>query len=133
MSVPPLLSVKDLSIAFTQAGRTTLAVDRISFDIKPRETVALVGESGSGKSVTAMSVMKLLPYPAASHPSGTIHFKGKELLAMPESRMRSIRSTPSSARSAKYSSFMSACAATRRRTESSTCSPRSASPTRPVG
>jgi microcin C transport system ATP-binding protein len=91
MSVPPLLSVKDLSIAFTQAGRTTLAVDRISFDIKPRETVALVGESGSGKSVTAMSVMKLLPYPAASHPSGTIHFKGKELLAMPESRMRSIR------------------------------------------
>jgi microcin C transport system ATP-binding protein len=91
MSVPPLLSVKDLSIAFTQAGRTTLAVDRISFDINPRETVALVGESGSGKSVTAMSVMKLLPYPAASHPSGTIHFKGKELLAMPESRMRSIR------------------------------------------
>ncbi len=91
MSAPPLLSVKDLSIAFTQAGRTTLAVDRISFDIKPRETVALVGESGSGKSVTAMSVMKLLPYPAASHPSGTIHFKGKELLAMPESRMRSIR------------------------------------------
>ena len=91
MSVPPLLSVKDLSIAFTQAGRTTLAVDRISFDIRPRETVALVGESGSGKSVTAMSVMKLLPYPAASHPSGTIHFKGKELLAMPESRMRSIR------------------------------------------
>ena len=59
MSVPPLLSVKDLSIAFTQAGRTTLAVDRISFDVKPRETVALVGESGSGKSVTAMSVMTL--------------------------------------------------------------------------
>ena len=91
MSVPPLLSVKDLSVAFTQAGRTTLAVDRISFDVKPRETVALVGESGSGKSVTAMSVIKLLPYPAASHPTGTIHFKGRELLAMPESRMRSIR------------------------------------------
>jgi microcin C transport system ATP-binding protein len=91
MSVPPILSVKDLSIAFTQAGRTTLAVDRISFDVKPRETVALVGESGSGKSVTAMSVMKLLPYPAASHPSGTIHFKGKELLAAPEREMRKIR------------------------------------------
>jgi microcin C transport system ATP-binding protein len=87
----PLLSVKDLSVAFTQAGRTTLAVDRISFDVGPRETVALVGESGSGKSVTAMSVMKLLPYPAASHPSGTIHFKGKELLAMPERKMREIR------------------------------------------
>ena len=90
-STAPLLSVKDLSVAFTQAGRTTLAVDRISFDVRPRETVALVGESGSGKSVTAMSVMKLLPYPAASHPSGTIHFKGKELLAMPERKMREIR------------------------------------------
>jgi microcin C transport system ATP-binding protein len=91
MSVPPLLSVKDLSIAFTQGGRTTLAVDHVSFDVRPRETVALVGESGSGKSVTAMSVMKLLPYPAASHPSGTIHFKGKELLATPEKGMRRIR------------------------------------------
>jgi microcin C transport system ATP-binding protein len=90
-STASLLSVKDLSISFTQAGRTTLAVDRISFDIKPRETVALVGESGSGKSVTALSVMKLLPYPAASHPSGTIHFKGKELLGMPERGMRKIR------------------------------------------
>jgi microcin C transport system ATP-binding protein len=87
----PILSVKDLSVAFTQAGRTTLAVDRISFDVKPRETVALVGESGSGKSVTAMSVMKLLPYPAASHPSGTIHFKDQELLGMSEREIRRIR------------------------------------------
>jgi len=87
----PILSVKDLSIAFTQAGRTTLAVDRISFDVKPRETVALVGESGSGKSVTAMSVMKLLPYPAASHPNGTIHFKDRELLGMSEREIRGIR------------------------------------------
>ena len=55
----PLLSVKDLSVAFTQAGRTTLAVDRISFDVGPRETVALVGESGSGKSVTARSLVGL--------------------------------------------------------------------------
>ncbi|MFZ5691482.1 MAG: ABC transporter ATP-binding protein [Pseudomonadota bacterium] len=91
MSVPPLLSVKDLSVAFTQGGRTTLAVDRVSFDVRPRETVALVGESGSGKSVTAMSVMKLLPYPAASHPTGTIHFKGQELIAMPDNGMRRIR------------------------------------------
>ncbi len=86
-----LLEVKDLSVAFTQNGRTTLAVDRISFDIHRKETVALVGESGSGKSVTALSVMKLLPYPAASHPSGSIHFKGKELLGMPESEIRKIR------------------------------------------
>ena len=55
------------------------------------ETVALVGESGSGKSVTALSVMKLLPYPAASHPSGTIHFKGQELLSLPEHEIRQVR------------------------------------------
>ena len=62
----PLLSVRDLSVAFRQQGRTTLAVDRISFEIKRGECVALVGESGSGKSVSALSVLKLLPYPAAS-------------------------------------------------------------------
>ena len=56
--------------------------------IKKGETVALVGESGSGKSVTALSVMKLLPYPAASHPSGTIMFKGQELLGLPEREIR---------------------------------------------
>ncbi|MGD9923168.1 MAG: ABC transporter ATP-binding protein [Pseudorhodoplanes sp.] len=87
----PLLRVEDLSIAFTQAGRTTLAVDRISFDVAKRETVALVGESGSGKSVTALSVMKLLPYPAASHPTGSIQFKGRELLGMSERDIRKIR------------------------------------------
>jgi ABC-type transport system involved in cytochrome bd biosynthesis fused ATPase/permease subunit len=57
----PLLSVQDLSVAFAQGGQTTLAVDRISFDIAKGETVALVGESGSGKSVSALSVLKLLP------------------------------------------------------------------------
>ena len=62
---PKLLSVRDLSVAFRQGQRETLAVDRISFDIDKGETVALVGESGSGKSVTALSVLKLLPYPAA--------------------------------------------------------------------
>ena len=67
-----LLEVSDLSVAFRQGERVTLAVDRISFDIGKGETVALVGESGSGKSVTALSVMKLLPYPAAQHPSGSI-------------------------------------------------------------
>src|SRR5882672_1515991 len=87
----PLLSVRDLSVAFRQGERQLLAVDRISFELKKGETVALVGESGSGKSVTALSVMKLLPYPAASHPSGTIHFKGQELLSLPENDIRKVR------------------------------------------
>ena len=91
MSSAPLLSVRDLSVAFTQGGRTSTAVDHISFDIMPGETVALVGESGSGKSVTALSVLKLLAYPAASHPSGQILFNGKDLLAASEPALRAVR------------------------------------------
>jgi microcin C transport system ATP-binding protein len=85
-----LLEVKDLSITFRQGTRETLAVDRISFDIAERETVALVGESGSGKSATALSVMKLLP-PSAYHPSGAIRFKGQDLLPMSEGQIRDVR------------------------------------------
>jgi microcin C transport system ATP-binding protein len=92
MSAPePILSVRDLSIAFGRGNREVLAVDRISFDVGKGETVALVGESGSGKSVTALSVMKLLPYPAAHHPSGSIKFEGRELLSMPEQQIREVR------------------------------------------
>jgi microcin C transport system ATP-binding protein len=87
----PLLSVRDLSVAFTQGGAENLAVDRVSFDIARGETVALVGESGSGKSVSALSVLKLLPYPAASHPSGEILFHGKDLLAGGEKELRKVR------------------------------------------
>src|SRR5215208_6247446 len=86
-----LLDVKDLSVVFKQGDIDILAVDRISFDIAKGETVAIVGESGSGKSVTALSVMKLLPYPAARHPSGTVHFKGQELLHLPEHEIRKVR------------------------------------------
>src|ERR671913_728629 len=87
----PLLSVQDLSVAFRQGGRDMLAVDRISFDVMPGETVALVGESGSGKSVSALSILKLLPYPSAHHPSGRILFKGKDLIAADEDEMRRVR------------------------------------------
>ncbi|MGJ4950775.1 ABC transporter ATP-binding protein [Bradyrhizobium sp. HKCCYLS20291] len=87
----PLLSVSDLSVAFHQGGRATTAVDHVSFDIKRGECVALVGESGSGKSVSALSVLKLLPYPVASHPSGSIRFKGRDLLPLSEGEMRGIR------------------------------------------
>ena len=87
----PLLSIRDLSISFVQGGRETLVVDKVSFDIARGETLALVGESGSGKSVTALSIMKLLPYPAAKHPSGSIRFKGEELINMTEKQIRHVR------------------------------------------
>ena len=87
----PLLDIKELSVAFHQQAGSTLAVDRISFEIKRGECVALVGESGSGKSVSALSILKLLPYPAASHPSGNIRFKGRELLSLSENEIRRIR------------------------------------------
>src|ERR1700748_1314011 len=87
----PLLRVHDLSVGVPQPSGTSVAVDRISFDIKRGECVALVGESGSGKSVSALSVLKLLPYPTASHPSGSIRFRGRELLSLSENEIRGIR------------------------------------------
>jgi len=87
----PLLDVRDLSVAFHQPSGASTAVDRISFSILRGQCVALVGESGSGKSVSALSVLKLLPYPSASHPSGSILFKGRDLLTMSEREMRGIR------------------------------------------
>jgi microcin C transport system ATP-binding protein len=95
MNIPaadePLLLVDDLSVAFHQGGRTTTAVDRISFSLQRGETLAIVGESGSGKSVSALSIPKLLSYPAASHPTGRILFKGQNLLALDEKALRKVR------------------------------------------
>jgi len=91
LTTQPLLSVRDLSVAFSQDGRESLAVDRVSFDIAKGETLALVGESGSGKSVSALSVLKLLSYPAASHPSGQILFDGVDLLSADERSLRKVR------------------------------------------
>ena len=87
----PLLSVRDLSVVFHQSGRESLAVDRVSFEIGRGEIVALVGESGSGKSVSAASILKLLPYPAASHPSGQILFDGRDLMTASEPDLRAVR------------------------------------------
>jgi microcin C transport system ATP-binding protein len=88
---PVLLEVKDLSVEFRQGQQVTRAVDRISFSIAKGETMALVGESGSGKSVSALSILKLLPYPAARHPSGSVKFKGEELLDADERDLRRVR------------------------------------------
>jgi len=87
----PLLSVRDLSVAFRQGGQATLAVDRVSFDLAKGKTLAVVGESGSGKSVTALSIVKLLAYPPASHPSGEILFDGQDLLKASEDALRRVR------------------------------------------
>src|SRR5438477_2778694 len=86
-----LLQVKDLSVGFRQGERERPAVERISFDVRPGATVALVGEAGSGKSVSALSVMRLLPYPSAHHPSGSIRFKGRDLLKLSQDDMRHVR------------------------------------------
>ena len=91
MTADPLLCIRDLSVAFRHGGRETLAVDRVSFDIGKGETVALVGELGSGKSVTALSILKLLPYPVARHPSGGVIFKGRDLLPLSERDMQRVR------------------------------------------
>jgi len=91
MTAEPILAVRDLSVAFRRGGQDTLAVDGVSFEIAKGECLALVGESGSGKSVTALSILKLLPYPAARHPTGTITFKGQEFVRMTEREMRRVR------------------------------------------
>ena len=91
MSTTPLLEVDNLHVRFTQDGAHTDAVRGVSFHIDAGETVALVGESGSGKSVTALSVVKLLPYPAASHPQGAIRFKGQDILQADDDELRKIR------------------------------------------
>jgi microcin C transport system ATP-binding protein len=90
-SAQSLLDVRDLSVAFTAGGNTMLAVDRVSFRIGKGETVALVGESGSGKTVSALSILKLLPYPPASHPSGEVWFEGRDLLEVSEPQLQQIR------------------------------------------
>lgn len=90
-AVAPLLKVDNLHVDFTADGKTTNAVRGVSFHIDQGETVALVGESGSGKSVTALSVLKLLPYPPASHPAGSILFDGEDLMQTKETDLQHVR------------------------------------------
>ena len=86
-----LVNVRNLSVAFRSGETTNVAVKGISFTINRGETVALVGESGSGKSVSALSILRLLAYPAASHPTGEIFFEGRDLLKIRENQMREVR------------------------------------------
>ena len=91
MAGAPLVSIEHLSVSFGTGKGEVKAVRDISFDIGEAETVALVGESGSGKTVTALSIMQLLPYPLARHPSGSITFRGQELLGASQAALQKIR------------------------------------------
>lgn len=86
----PLLQVESLSVVFGAPGNRP-AVKDVSFSVDQGQTIALVGESGSGKSVTALSIMQLLPYPFASHPSGSILYRGEQLMGAGPSVMRAVR------------------------------------------
>ena len=86
-----LINVKNLAVQFRQGDSVTRAVNGISFEIGKGETVALVGESGSGKSVSALSIMQLLQYPAASHPTGEIWYEGRDVLKMKAEGLRKMR------------------------------------------
>jgi len=87
----PLLAVRDLSVSFAVEGAEVQAVRHVSFEIERGASMALVGESGSGKSVTALSIMQLLPYPKARHPSGSIRFQDEELMGAPDATMQRVR------------------------------------------
>src|SRR5580658_5226335 len=86
-----LLRVENLGIQFGSPGEAAPAVDGISFEMAAGETVALVGESGSGKSVTALALTRLLASPPARYASGRIEFEGRDMLQLPERKLRALR------------------------------------------
>ena len=86
-----LLSVEKLSVHFSSDQGVVEAVREVSFQLNRGETLALVGESGSGKSVTALSIMQLLPYPKASHPTGSIRYRGTELIGADSATLKRVR------------------------------------------
>ena len=88
----PLLSVRDLSVTFRRQGQTPFtAVDGVSFDVQPGQTVGLVGESGCGKSVTSLAVMRLVPQPPGHYAGGRIMFEGRDLLALSPKEHNALR------------------------------------------
>lgn len=91
MIMEKILEVKDLSISFDTYGGEVQAVRGVSFELGKKETLAIVGESGSGKSVTAQSIMKLVPMPPGKFVKGSIRFEGEELTEKSEKQMEEIR------------------------------------------
>ena len=90
-SILPLIEIKDLCVRFQMPDHHIDAVQHVSLEVYPGERVAIVGESGSGKSVTATSILGLLPYPRATHPAGSITFQGRELLGASAKDLRCVR------------------------------------------
>ncbi len=91
MSAEPILSVRDLVVEFRTEHGVVRAVDRVSFDVFPNETVGLVGESGCGKTVTGLAILGLIPSPPGRIASGSIRLAGRELVGLPESELRQLR------------------------------------------
>ncbi len=89
--MPPLLAIRDLHTEFRTGAGVVRAVDGISYSVEAGETVAIVGESGSGKSVSAMSILRLIPDPPGRIVAGEILFDGRDLLTLPEEAMREVR------------------------------------------
>src|ERR1051325_10774419 len=86
-----LLEVSDLRVYFRVENGLLKAVDGVSFHIEPGESLGLVGESGCGKSVTAFSILQLVPMPPAEYAGGEVRFRGEDLLALDEKGMRRVR------------------------------------------
>ena len=89
--LPALLEVKDLHTEFRTGAGLVRAVDGISYTVEPGETVAIVGESGSGKSVSALSVLRLIPDPPGRITGGEIRFGGRDILQLSDAEMREVR------------------------------------------
>ncbi|HUN46374.1 MAG TPA: ATP-binding cassette domain-containing protein, partial [Stellaceae bacterium] len=90
-AVQPLLEIEDLRTHFFTRDGVVRAVDGVSLNVKPGETLAVVGESGCGKSVTSLSILRLIPNPPGRIVGGSIRFQGTDLLTLPEAEMRKIR------------------------------------------
>src|SRR5881275_3025162 len=90
-AVEPILDIADLRTWFFTRDGVVRAVDGVSFHVIPGETLAIVGESGCGKSVTALSILRLIPSPPGKVLGGQVLFEGRDLLALPESEMRGVR------------------------------------------
>ena len=86
-----LLEIENLRTQFYTSAGTVLAVDGVTYDVNEGETVAVVGESGSGKSVSALSVLRLIPNPPGKIVDGAIRFQGRDLLTLSEDEIRNIR------------------------------------------